>query len=81
MSMTGEKKCEILRVPQRWTRKRTTRNAIEMGTVLLFTDGVATAIPATALRRKRKRKRPKVSERRTRYTRSGAHTRQPRPLA
>ena len=48
-SMTGEKKCEILCVPHRWTRKSTTRNAIEIGTVLLLTVGVATAIPATAL--------------------------------
>lgn len=51
--MTGEKTMEILWVPKLWTENTRTKNAIEIGATELMVDGLATAIPPTALRKNR----------------------------
>ena len=46
--LLGENRKASFAVPNLWLRKRTSNIAIEMGVVSLVTDGLATAIPATA---------------------------------
>lgn len=47
-SITGPKARPMAWVPKRWTRKSTTRKAIEMGTTFSETEGFAMAMPWTA---------------------------------